>query len=130
MKAVVKVKPERGVEIRDDLPTPEPIGERDIRVKVHAASVCGTDNELYNYSPAAAAFQLRLPVVLGHEGSGTVIETGSAVTGMAVGDKRRAGLAYRLPELLSVPDRQRAPVCEHAAVRAAHRRRVRRGVCR
>ena len=87
MKAVVKVRPERGVEIRDDQPTPAVIGERDIRVQVHAASVCGTDNELYKYSPAAAAFQLRLPVVLGHEGAGTVIETGSAVTGLAVGDK-------------------------------------------
>jgi threonine 3-dehydrogenase len=54
---------------------------------VAAASICGTDRELVSYTTAAKAFGLRLPVTLGHEVAGTVVETGAAVTRIRPGDR-------------------------------------------
>ncbi|MET0694972.1 MAG: alcohol dehydrogenase catalytic domain-containing protein [Propionibacteriaceae bacterium] len=56
-------------------------------IEVGAASLCGTDRELYEWTPSAQAFNLDLPVVLGHEGAGTIVEVGSGVTSLAVGDR-------------------------------------------
>lgn len=85
MKAVLKTAPAAGVEIRD-VPVPGSVPAGHIRVKVAAASVCGTDRGLFLYTPAAAAFKPRLPVILGHEGSGIITEVGGGVTGLKAGD--------------------------------------------
>jgi threonine 3-dehydrogenase len=85
MRAIVKTRPVAGFDVRDDW-AEGVVGPRDIRVDVRAASVCGTDRELARYSPAAEAFGLRLPVVLGHECAGEVIEVGAEVTQFSVGD--------------------------------------------
>lgn len=87
MLGVVKSGPVTGVEFRDDLAEPMEVPAGQIKVKVAAASVCGTDREIYKYSPAAQAFNLRLPVIMGHEGSGTVVEVGAGVTAVKAGDK-------------------------------------------
>ena len=86
MRAVVKSAAERGLVIRDDWPEPTP-GPGEVLVEVAAASLCGTDRELYEWTPSAQAFGLRLPVVLGHEGSGTVSAIGDGVRSVAVGDR-------------------------------------------
>ncbi|CAN5616584.1 L-threonine 3-dehydrogenase [soil metagenome] len=83
----MKSRPEPGVDICLDVDSPEALRDNEIRIKVNAASVCGTDRELYNYSPAAVGFKLTFPVVLGHEGAGTVTETGRSVTAIEVGDR-------------------------------------------
>ncbi len=80
MRALVKEGFGRaGIVIRD-MPEPVPgIGE--IKVKVLAAGVCGTDihimNDEYPYNP---------PVVLGHEYVGIVAEVGTEVEDFTVGD--------------------------------------------
>ena len=79
MRAIVKSIPAVGFDYRDDVPDAE-LRSRQVRIEVAAASICGTDRELVNYTAAAQAFGLRLPVTLGHEVAGTVLETGSAVT--------------------------------------------------
>jgi D-arabinose 1-dehydrogenase-like Zn-dependent alcohol dehydrogenase len=79
VRAIVKSIPVVGFDYRDDVPDAE-LGTRQVRIEVAAASICGTDRELVNYTAAAQAFGLRLPVTLGHEVAGTVLETGSAVT--------------------------------------------------
>jgi threonine 3-dehydrogenase len=86
MKAVVKRSAERGVEYVTDHPDPKAT-EGHVVVEVAAASLCGTDRELYEWTPSARAFELDLPVVLGHEGAGTVVEVGPGVTGLRVGDR-------------------------------------------
>ncbi|MBO1903235.1 alcohol dehydrogenase catalytic domain-containing protein [Leucobacter weissii] len=86
MKAVVKSRAEHGADFVTDLPEPE-VGATDVLLEVAAASVCGTDRELYEWTPSAQAFNLRLPNVLGHEISGTVIEVGKDVTRFEVGDR-------------------------------------------
>lgn len=86
MKAVIKSRPDHGFEVRDDHPDPT-VSSGDLLVRVGAASLCGTDRELYEWTPSAQAFRPTLPVVLGHEGAGTVIDVGSDVRNWQVGDR-------------------------------------------
>ncbi|MGK5681544.1 alcohol dehydrogenase catalytic domain-containing protein [Actinoplanes sp. URMC 104] len=86
MKAVVKKTAGRGVEYVSDYPDPKP-ADGQVVIEVAAASLCGTDRELYEWTPSAQAFALDLPVVLGHEGAGTVVEVGPGVSGLRVGDR-------------------------------------------
>ncbi|TFD62562.1 L-threonine 3-dehydrogenase [Cryobacterium suzukii] len=86
MRAVVKTAAQRGFEIYKDLPEPT-VGPHDVLIDVAAASLCGTDRELYEWTPSAQAFNAKVPVVLGHEGSGTVLSVGENVRSLAVGDR-------------------------------------------
>ncbi|MEM7248522.1 MAG: alcohol dehydrogenase catalytic domain-containing protein, partial [Acidobacteriota bacterium] len=83
MKALCKTQPSAGAELVDrDRPQ---AGPNEIVVEVRAAAICGTDKHLWQYD-AWAAGRLKLPRVFGHECSGDVIEVGSEVTGVSVGD--------------------------------------------
>lgn len=86
MRAVIKSQPKPGFELVSDYPDPTP-GPTDVLVEVHSASICGTDRELYDWTEAGQAFGSTLPVVQGHEGSGTVISVGTGVAGLSVGDR-------------------------------------------
>jgi L-gulonate 5-dehydrogenase len=59
----------------------EPSAE-DVRIKVSAAGICGSDLHILHGSNPFA----RYPRIIGHEFAGTVTATGSAVTSLAVGD--------------------------------------------
>lgn len=87
MRAVYKSAPSEGFDYRTDAPDRGAVPPRHVKIRVAAASVCGTDNAIHKFSPAAQAFHLRLPVIVGHEGSGTVIELGDGVTSLAIGDR-------------------------------------------
>ncbi|MBS1886076.1 MAG: alcohol dehydrogenase catalytic domain-containing protein [Actinobacteria bacterium] len=69
------------VELRD-LPEPEP-GADEVLVRVQAGGICGTDMSVY----ANNHFLRRAPQILGHEVSGEVVRTGSAVHGWGPGDR-------------------------------------------
>jgi threonine 3-dehydrogenase len=60
---------------------PEPIpGPGEIRIRILAAGLCGTDLEVYDWSPPIAAVMgASLPRVIGHEFAGRVEELGSGV---------------------------------------------------
>jgi len=81
MKAVVKYGKGKGlVEIRE---VPEPkIKEDEVLMEVKAVSVCGSDLHIYH-----DAHPYWPPVVLGHEFSGVIVETGKEVKGWKVGDR-------------------------------------------
>jgi alcohol dehydrogenase, propanol-preferring len=66
----------------DDVPVPEP-GPDEVRVRVGAAGVCGTELHFTDglYAPS------RTPMTLGHEAAGTVEAVGSAVRDWAPGDR-------------------------------------------
>ena len=83
MKAVVKSRPEPGVEVMD-IPIPE-VADDEVLIKVKAAAICGSDLGIYNYTPAYIG--MRLPVVMGHEFAGEVAETGTLVEGYTAGDR-------------------------------------------
>ena len=83
MKAVVKTKREPGIEVLDvDIPE---VGDADILVKVIAASVCGSDVHVYEWTPNYE--WMPLPVILGHEFAGEVVQVGAKVDMVAVGDR-------------------------------------------
>ncbi|MCL1817810.1 MAG: alcohol dehydrogenase catalytic domain-containing protein [Spirochaetaceae bacterium] len=89
VKAIVKNKREAGAEFTDfELPE---MGPNDVRVKVAACAICGTDVHIYEWNDwAARTFEKSygpLPRVLGHEFSGDVVETGKNVTKVKVGDR-------------------------------------------
>ena len=83
MKAVVKARPEPGVEVRE-VETPV-AGPGEVLVRVRVASICGSDLGIYDFTPAY--YSMSLPVVMGHEFSGVVEAVGEGVVGFAVGDR-------------------------------------------
>jgi S-(hydroxymethyl)glutathione dehydrogenase / alcohol dehydrogenase len=60
---------------------PGPLGPRDARVRVEASGVCRTDLWTVQRS------RFPLPCILGHEGAGTVVEIGTDVSRVRVGDR-------------------------------------------
>jgi NAD+-dependent secondary alcohol dehydrogenase Adh1 len=65
-------------------PEPEPVGPRDVVVRVGGAGVCATD--LHAIDGLMEPAGLRPPVVLGHENAGWVHAVGDGVIAAAVGD--------------------------------------------
>jgi threonine dehydrogenase-like Zn-dependent dehydrogenase len=59
------------------------IGEDELLIKTGATTICTSDLNDIRENP----FGIELPVVLGHEGAGTVVAVGSAVTSFRVGDR-------------------------------------------
>jgi threonine 3-dehydrogenase len=86
MKALVKSRPEPGLWL-EDVPVPE-IGINDVLIKVQRAAICGTDVHIYNWD-AWAQKTIPVPMAIGHEFVGEVVEAGSNVAdfrpGMLVG---------------------------------------------
>jgi threonine dehydrogenase-like Zn-dependent dehydrogenase len=70
---------------RLDLVDVEPprIAPGQLLVRTGAATICTSDL----HDLAANPFGIDLPVILGHEGAGTVVEVGADVTGFRVGDR-------------------------------------------
>lgn len=84
MKAVVKDTGGKGAKLVD-IPKPS-IESHEVLIKVKAASICGTDVHIYEWNTWAQNAGINLPTVLGHECSGEVVEVGTAVTTLKVGD--------------------------------------------
>ncbi len=82
MKAAVLEKEARRLEVRDVvLPAVQPM---QVRVKVHACGVCGSDVHLVLHRTMQAKSYPRIP---GHESAGIVLETGEGVTRVKKGDR-------------------------------------------
>jgi threonine 3-dehydrogenase len=77
MKALVKSRAEPGLWL-DDVPEPK-IGINDVLIRVHRTGICGTDLHIYNWD-AWARKTIHVPMVVGHEFVGEIVEVGSNVT--------------------------------------------------
>lgn len=64
----------------------ETMSAHDVRIKLHTVGICGSDVHYYTHG-GAGIFQVKAPMILGHEASGTVVETGAAVKSLKVGDR-------------------------------------------
>lgn len=82
MKAAVFHGRDRGIEI-EDVPVPK-ITSDQILVKVAACGVCHTD--LHYIEHGVPTFK-KPPIILGHEASGTVEQSGADVTALVEGDR-------------------------------------------
>ena len=76
MKALVKKKSERGLWL-DDVPEPA-IGINDVLIKIDRTGICGTDLHIYKWD-AWAQKTIPVPMVVGHEFVGEIVEVGSNV---------------------------------------------------
>ncbi|HUD46722.1 MAG TPA: L-threonine 3-dehydrogenase [Candidatus Baltobacteraceae bacterium] len=83
MKALVKSKSEPGLWL-EDVPKPQ-AGVNDVLIKVNRTGICGTDLHIYKWD-AWARKTIPVPMVVGHEFVGHVIETGSNVKDFHEGD--------------------------------------------
>jgi S-(hydroxymethyl)glutathione dehydrogenase/alcohol dehydrogenase len=79
-RAAVLTSVDTPLEIRDDVEVAAP-GPGEVRIKVGASGVCHSDLSVLN-----GTIPMPTPIVLGHEGAGTVLEVGEGVTEVAPGD--------------------------------------------
>ena len=84
MRALVKAEPTEGLTLRDE-PTPE-IGVDDILIKVAKTGICGTDLHIWKWDEWAQK-TIPVPMVVGHEFAGRVVEVGAHVRTVKVGDR-------------------------------------------
>ncbi len=77
---------EKGKLALREIATDTACGPTDVRIRMHTVGVCGSDVHYYVHGKIGP-FVVNAPMILGHEGAGTVVETGSAVTGLKVGDR-------------------------------------------
>jgi threonine 3-dehydrogenase len=83
MKALVKSKREPGLWL-DEVPVPT-IGINDVLIRVLRTGICGTDVHIYNWD-AWAQKTIPVPMVVGHEFVGSVVQVGSNVTDFYEGE--------------------------------------------
>jgi threonine 3-dehydrogenase len=76
VKALVKSKPEPGLWLTD-VPEPEP-GINDVLIKVKRTAICGTDVHIYKWDEWAQK-TIPVPMVVGHEFVGEIVEVGENV---------------------------------------------------
>ncbi len=76
MKALVKKEASKGLWL-DDVPEPEP-GINDVLIRVLRTAICGTDMHIYNWDSWARK-TIPVPMVVGHEFVGEIVEVGSNV---------------------------------------------------
>lgn len=62
------------------------VGPDDVRIKIDTVGVCGSDVHYYTHG-AIGSFVVLEPMVLGHEAAGVVVEVGSGVKTLKVGDR-------------------------------------------
>ena len=85
----------------EQIPIPRP-GPRQVRIAVQYCGICGSDLHEYESGPHAipvgtahAVSGRSAPLTLGHEFCGTVVELGSEVTGLQVGNRVAVEPEYR-----------------------------------
>ncbi|MEC7564780.1 MAG: L-threonine 3-dehydrogenase [Planctomycetota bacterium] len=83
MKALVKRNATPGLWL-EDVPEPE-IGINDVLIQVDRTGICGTDLHIYNWDDWAQK-TIPVPMVVGHEFVGEIVEVGSNVADFRAGD--------------------------------------------
>jgi threonine 3-dehydrogenase len=84
VKALVKARPEPGLWL-DEVEVPTP-GDGDVLIRVRKTSICGTDLHIHRWDAWAQA-TIPVPMVVGHEFMGEIVEVGADVVGLGVGQR-------------------------------------------
>ncbi len=84
MHALVKQRPAPGIDLAD-IPKPT-VGHNDVLIRVKRTAICGTDVHIYNWDEWASK-TIPVPMAVGHEYCGVIVEVGSEVSGFAPGDR-------------------------------------------
>ncbi|MBV9405734.1 MAG: L-threonine 3-dehydrogenase [Acidobacteriaceae bacterium] len=83
MKALVKSKSEPGLWL-EDIPEPT-IGINDVLIRVTHTGICGTDLHIYQWDEWAST-TIPVPMAIGHEFVGEIVETGPNVNDFHAGE--------------------------------------------
>ena len=84
MKSLVKSHSQQGIWL-EDTAKPE-VGHNDLLIKIRKTAICGTDMHIYNWDDWAQQ-TIPVPMVVGHEYVGEVVDMGQEVQGFNVGDR-------------------------------------------
>ncbi|MEM7081889.1 MAG: L-threonine 3-dehydrogenase [Pseudomonadota bacterium] len=84
MKALVKAKAEPGIWM-EDIPMPG-VGPNDVLIKIRKTAICGTDMHIFNWDEWAQK-TIPVPMAVGHEYAGEIVDMGSEVRGFTLGDR-------------------------------------------
>src|SRR3989338_4208735 len=84
MKALSKLKPEKGLWLVD-VPVPT-CGYGQVLIKIKKTAICGSDLHSYHWD-AWAQKTIPVPLVLGHEFMGEIVEVGEGVKQFKMGDR-------------------------------------------
>jgi D-xylulose reductase len=84
MKALV-LEETKKLSLRD-FPISETVGPDDVRIAIKTCGICGSDVHYYLHG-RIGDFIVNEPMILGHESSGTVVETGANVQHLKIGDR-------------------------------------------
>ena len=84
MKSLVKSHSQQGIWLEDTV-KPE-VGHNDLLIKIRKTAICGTDMHIYNWDDWAQK-TIPVPMVVGHEYVGEVVDMGQEVQGFNVGDR-------------------------------------------
>jgi threonine 3-dehydrogenase len=84
MKALAKLHAEKGIWMTEcEKPT---VGYNDLMIKIHKTAICGTDMHIYQWDDWAKN-TIPVPMVVGHEYVGEVVDIGQEVRGFSLGDR-------------------------------------------
>jgi threonine 3-dehydrogenase len=84
MHALVKARAAPGIDLQD-IPRPT-VGHNDVMIRVKRTAICGTDMHIYNWDGWAQR-TIPVPMAVGHEYCGEIVEIGSEVSGFNIGDR-------------------------------------------
>jgi threonine 3-dehydrogenase len=84
MHALVKAKPEEGL-WAEDVPRPK-LGHNDVLIRIKKTAICGTDIHIYEWNEWAQK-TIPVPMAVGHEFVGEIVELGSEVKGLEIGQR-------------------------------------------
>ena len=84
MRALAKLERAPGLTLTE-VKKPE-VGHNDVLIKIKKTAICGTDMHIYNWD-AWAQKTIPVPMAVGHEYYGRIVDMGSEVRGFAVGDR-------------------------------------------
>lgn len=83
MKALVKRYPKEGLWLEEaEIPKPN---DDEALVKIHKTAICGTDVHIYNWNDWAKQ-TIPVPMIIGHEFVGEIVEVGKNVKDYHIGD--------------------------------------------
>ena len=84
MKALVKAKAEVGIWLQEQ-PIPQ-MGINDVLIKIKKTAICGTDIHIYTWDQWAQN-TIKVPMIVGHEFAGEIVDIGSEVNGLKIGQR-------------------------------------------
>jgi threonine 3-dehydrogenase len=113
MQALQKVHAAPGLDVRE-VPPPARPGSGEVLIRVEATGICGTDVHIAEWTPGYEFMARALPVTLGHEFAGTIVEVGPDV-----GEVEKGSLVTIRPSVVC----GRCPACEAGDTDACTSRR-------